>query len=291
MTAKKTRLGELIRAVRDSRSENQPEFAESLGVSQGTVSAWEANDKRRRPSVDALFRIGCLAKNPELAISLWEHAGLRHEAILQAARKIFQDDRLTIPPGTEIVRIPRFWETLEGRKEAGRPIPFAAEFIPNPVATICVLSDERSTALVNAPRGTILVDTSCEGVQNLRDLWGHVIMLRYHWDPARLAPRAGEGVYIGRLELVGSQRSHQKLEAAFMDGLLYSLVEGPPWAFIEVGEYNEPEGMKGVPPDDIEGRIKRWADVRRRGLSGFHLYKGVDILGLVIGRLTGQVEK
>jgi hypothetical protein len=45
--------------------------------------------------------------------------------------------------------------------------------------------------------------------------------------------------------------------------------------------------MRGIKPDDKEGRAIRWEEIQARARSEFRMRDGMTILGKVVGRLTG----
>jgi len=277
-------LGSRVSKLREALGQTQAEFAKTLEVTQPMVSAWEG--ARDSPSAGAYLRLAKLASHPD---RLWflEQAGVDEQLILSAADQL-SEERVALPSKGEIVRVPRYRFTEQGRQEAGPPVPFDAEFVPNPRITICVLVDERSTAFVDSPRGNILLDRSCEGAEDLHELWEQVVMLY-------LAPKdietigEQEGIYVGRLHLEGHGSSFGKPESARMKAGLFSLTT-PAWALHNLGYYHEPEAMRGLALDDTQGRLLRWPEIRERGRSAFRLPKGTRILGKVVGRLTGHLE-
>src|SRR5579859_1125610 len=146
MKKKTSRLGKRIEKLRKELGLFQSQFADRLRVTQATVSAWEAGDKKRAPSSEALFRLGSLAKSPDDKIYFWGLAGLDEQGIREAASQILENIGAPPEPG-QIVRVPRFRFSDRGRDRAGEDIPLPAEFIPNPLATICFVSDREPGGL------------------------------------------------------------------------------------------------------------------------------------------------
>ncbi len=261
----------------------QSESAKLFGVSGSRIPEWLKGD--RLPSPDTLIRIGKVALERGLPdpFFFWALAGVDTQTLRLMADKL---QKRQYKLAGEIVPVSRFRYTEKGREEAGPPVPFPAEFVPNPATTICVIADEKSTALVDCPRGAILLDTSCEGAENLQALWSHVVLIDCTPGKHLMTMSTRAGIYAGRLQLEGSQLPYPQ-DSARMDATLWSLIaEG--WNRHEVGHYLEPKGMEGVPPDDVQTHIRRWAEVRSRAISAFRLYPGFRVIGEVKGRLSGR---
>lgn len=143
MTKKGPSLGERIETVRISRHENQKEFGESLGVSQGTVSAWERDDHERRPSAEMLLKISGLCKDSADTIWFLEKAGLTREVIVAAAAGISKERTRAAGEG-ELIYVPGEQEAANRR--AGMWLP--AKLVPNPDLSSLVVIDERSAGSV-----------------------------------------------------------------------------------------------------------------------------------------------
>jgi hypothetical protein len=211
-----------------------------------------------------------------------------------AAAKAVGESLAIRPKEGEMVLIPRFRETEHGREEAGRPVPLAVEFVPNPLATICLAVDEKSDRVIESPRGLLIVDTSYEGAEDLHDLWNGVIVL--HYSAESFLPGAyEEGFYVGRLLLSDTSRSFLDSKATTITAFLQyisanRLSQTPSINVLPLGNYTDPESMRGLSPDDQEGFFRRWEEIKLRARSKFRLLRGIRILGKVIGRLTGHLE-
>ncbi len=191
--------------------------------------------------------------------------------------------------GGEVYRIPEFRETATGRESAGAPIPLAARFIPRPEKTICVSVDAQSTGMADSPKGIFILDTSFEGAQDISALWDRVVMLRYAGEFADST--FPQGIYSGRLFLNAQDvRVFQNPQFPRISGWLEGLVgrHGPITMWL--GEYTDREGMRGIAPEDEEGRAKRWGEIKARARSEFRMRDGMTVLGKVLGRLTGHLE-
>jgi transcriptional regulator with XRE-family HTH domain len=276
-------ISKQISKLRKVRGETQGEFAKALSVTQPMVSAWEAV-KGEAPSSGAYLRLGNLATYPE-NIWFWERAGIERQAMLSAFEMDLQE-RGTPPLIGEVIRIPRLSETLKGRESAGPAVPLPAEFIPNPGATICLMVAEASATVVDMPRGMFLLDTSIEGVRDLSQLWGRVVMVRHggHGEGIEGWP---EGLYVGRLTLERALGVSDGKDIFFY-GNLAMLGR-------EVGHYNLPLGRCVAPGamtgyGDREDWARRIKEAEKLARAEMHLNKGIRILGKVIGHLTGHLE-
>jgi transcriptional regulator with XRE-family HTH domain len=274
-----------IRKFREDHYPSQKAFADALGVGQTVVSAWERGDNV--PSSEAWVKIASLARGPE---NLWflKQAGLSREIIVAAA-KASGEDILIRPKEGDMVLIPRVHLTLQGAEEAGPPVRFEPEFVPNPLATVCVSVDEDSSVIEDSPRGLVILDISYEGVENLHALWGHVVMLRYAPDdPESISPDR-RGIYMGRLE-PGFYSPHES-EAIRFRGTLVRLVTTT-HPFIHLGTYTETRESLEIALKKAASEKKRSDDfIGERARSEFRMLKGICILGKVIGRLTGHLKQ
>lgn len=184
----------------------------------------------------------------------------------------------------EIIRIPEFRETFQGREAAGPPIALPARFIPHPLNTICLSVDEKSTTVVDVPRGLFILDTSIEGVESLSDLWGRVIMLRYEGRVEDF-PEYPDGLYTGRPQLKqNSFGAENPTFSAFLEMLGR-----------ESGHYILPLGSFSAQSAFVKGMTREelnrcFAEARERAKAELRLNRRVRVLGKVIGRLTGHLE-
>jgi transcriptional regulator with XRE-family HTH domain len=267
------------------------ELARRLGVSDSRIPEWNAG--RRLPSPDTLIKLGKFALELKLddPFFFWALAGVDTHTL-----RLMADETVKWEYGIagSTVPIRRFEETETGRVEVGPPVSLPAEFIPNPVETICVLVSGEPSAgqplsiVREAPRGLFILDTSVEGTEDLRPLWGKVVMLHYTAEPHDLYY---PGVYAGRLVLLDEPFIHHTPELAGTSGLLATLTEKAGLEMMFLGAYREPEGMKGIPLEDKDRRIQRMHEIHERALLQFRLREGIRILGKVIGRLTGHLER
>ncbi len=278
-------VSQRIKGFRESHYSNQKGLADALGVGQTVVSAWERGDNT--PSSEAWIKLASLAPSPD---KLWflEQAGLRRETIIAAATAL-GEGILVSPKEGDMVLIPRFRETRDGRVEAGPPITLPPEVIPNPAATIALVVDDLSTGVIESPRGIILVDTSWEGIEDLRGLWNRVVVLRCAGKTVPMLMDDYAGIYVGRLILGDNQSLPFSPGTAVIRASLFSLT-GLSWALQDVGRYTEPDKSHAIPRDDTKALGTYWQEMHDRAASELHLFPGVRIVGKVIGRLTGHLE-
>jgi hypothetical protein len=286
---KKSEVRNRIKKVMaDLHIDSQARFAKGLGFQPTTVNAWLTGASL--PSPDAYMTLGRTAPNLEDSIFFWECAGLTQDAILSAAARIegerTRDISSEVAAGNAVL-IPRFRETAEGREEAGPPVSLPVEFIPHPRTTVCLSIRARDTGIGDAPSGLFILDTSVEGAECLRELWNRVVMIHFDWPT--FESRFPKGIYAGRLITMIPRQLLAESPAVSVSAALLSLTQREIYDRIFLGEYIEPECLRGIEPEDQEGRKRRMDEIYERALSKLRLHEGVKILGKVIGRLTGHL--
>lgn len=264
----------------------QSDLAKRLGVSESRIPEWMAG--KRLPSPDTLIKLGRLALEYRLPgpFFFWALAGVDAETLEKMADEI-AEGRYKVVGNT--VPIPRFRETGHGREETGGPVPLPVEFVPNPRTTICLEVDEKSSGVVDGPKGLFILDTSVFGTSDVLAHQEQVVMVYMPGLPIGGHPK---GIYLGRIRL--QQRQHMgRPDWAWVGAMLVSLTEHQSFgmSIIWLGSYEEPEIMRGVRWEEADERDRRLAELWRRVGSNFPLTQGVQILGRVIGRLTGQIKK
>lgn len=273
------------REIKDLRAflhKTQAEFGADVGATQAMVSAWESGDSI--PPVRVLLKLANMAPYPA-CFEFWGLAGVDVKILVRAAGRRLVEDRSAPEIKGEVVSLPRLRFTEEGHEEAGPPLLFPAECVPNPATTICVSVDREAAGIVDAPRGLVILDTSCEGADDLSSLWGQVVMLR---KSATESPSFGApGVYAGRLHI---QWHDLRAEAGVVSAYLASLTETR-WAMTDIARRIYPEALKGLAVDDTVGREKRLVEVLQQARSELRLGEEIRILGQVIGRLTGHINR
>jgi transcriptional regulator with XRE-family HTH domain len=279
---------------------NQAAFARALGLRPTTLNAWMT--RTSLPSPAAYMALGKVALSVDDSLFFFEQAGLTEEVIRAAAAKIMKG---RTGPGVagEIIHVPRFRETEQGREEAGPPVPLPVELIPHPLATICLLVDEKSSGVVSAPTGLFILDTSVLGTANVLAHQERVVMAYVPESPDRGYPK---GLCAGRVRL--QQRQHgRRPDWGWLGVFLLPLQEHSHFAslglasyqtplnddfgdYFELGSYEEIDAMRGLAWENEEERSQRFAEMWRRVGPNFPLKEGVRIIGRVIGRLTGHLE-
>jgi transcriptional regulator with XRE-family HTH domain len=173
----------------------QVEFGKRLGVSQGTVSAWERDDKDRLPSADMYFRLATFASRPEDQVFFLQEAGLSGEIILSAAEKIFAD-RIAPPSEGEIFRVPIVRRTAKGNEETGEFLPVPAYLLSGRASAIALAVHEdfsranRFKGHRMLPPGDIIVlDTSGAGTQKAAPFLDQIVVIDINWDHTRIGGR------------------------------------------------------------------------------------------------------
>jgi len=268
------------------------ELARASGVSDSRIPEWMAGS--RLPSPETLIKLGRIALERGMAdpFFFWALAGMDTRTLRLMAEGVLET-RYKI--GGEAIAVPRFRETKQGREEAGPPVPLPAEFIPNPPSTICLVLDEKSDAVIEHPRGLLIVDTSSQSAEDVQSLWNRVVVLRYA--PEEFVASAFErGLYVGRLVLSTTARSFPNAESVSLTGFLQwidsePLAQFPDPRILFLGTYTDPVGRRGLPPGDKEAWSRRFDEIESRARSGFRFLKGVSIYGEVIGRLTGGLKR
>lgn len=295
-----TRQRELKSRIKKLREEklnlNQLQFASKIGTAASRVSEWESG--KTKPRTEALYRLGSLASNIEDTIWFWRQAGLDEKKIVDAARKIGADwqEAKTVP-------IPQYRYTKQGRQEAGPPIPLPKEFIPNVASTICLAIDDQSTGVIDAPRGTFVVDTSVQDTQSPSEFYGKVIV--FSFSPLQSWDRHPVGIYIGRLWLQGGARKlpgsvelthYWSLILLTGGAVVHRLDLGSPRTIIpfDVPSERKPEAFTVV---DVLEFIKQreeerglWEKTVQDLQASFRFANEHCVLGQVIGRLSGKVK-
>jgi len=292
----------------------QKELAARLRSKQCTVSTWLRGDETRKPSADSLIRMAGLAPNPDLASRFLRLANISDEAIFSVARKLQTDRFREAAPLIEkgdIVLVDRVRETLQGREIAGPKVPLPKEFAPNPDSTICLIADEKSDGMIDAPRGLFLVDTSIEGLDCVKELVPHVVVIYldregFSRERYRSPGNVPRGVYIGRMVVERSVRKDEQGPRLIHEWTLYSLFFRERSNIVHLGSTSVPLpfDIPGYPPlgtdwDDyfasmcLRDHPEQWreyVEIRDELLSKFRLPADTKVLGRVIGRLSGNVK-
>jgi len=178
-------IAQLLKDLRTGKGLSQTQFAEIVGVTQSTVSEWEAG--KDVPSAKVWQELASGAPYP-LNIRFWKQGGTDLQAMFAAAEKELRQRGETL--AGEIFHVSRFRETHRGREEAGSPIPLPTEFIPNRGSTVCLVVDDKA-AVVDSPNGVFIVDESERDSRDLRPFWGREVFAGFR-PPKRRGRRASQ---------------------------------------------------------------------------------------------------
>ena len=289
-------MAKWIQDLRISRSQNQTQFAETLQVTQPTVSSWESGEDT--PSPEACVVLGVLASG-RARKRFFEMAGSNLQAMMTAVEAI-QKDRNAPPLKGEIHRIQCVRWTPRGMENIDRQLPLPAELVPNPLSTFGLVIDE-AAANIRIQCGDVLVyDRSRNYAKDLTPFWMQVVLANIDFSgPASIDPRKEfGGLAVGRLEC--------KLSTGSPHALGFS----QPWcAMLRVfngSEKQEQVGDKEIflgtwsPPLPIEAlksgkEIAAFEEkVREQALSKIRLNDVSQILGIIVAWFrspTTKVEK
>jgi transcriptional regulator with XRE-family HTH domain len=279
---KSSESGKQIRELRDGLGLKQLEFAERLGVTQATISSWEAGDEDRAPSAEAYFRLAGLASYPK---NLWflKQAGIEAQAILSLADKILEERSAPPKPG-EVVRIERFRVTPEGREETGQLVALPGEFIPNRDSTKCFILDGKSASFVFADGDIVVVDASDVESRDLAltSFFDKIVLMEFNAERLhREMPyyRSPEGLFIGKLGLQKSGTFSWEARLAPLDERfkVHAVVVGE-WRYDYRDDSNPPR-YRGQDLDRAEKLVPE--EIR--------LYPACRIVGAVVGWFTKSV--
>jgi transcriptional regulator with XRE-family HTH domain len=156
----------------------QSHFGSRLGVGQGTVSAWERDDKDRAPSAEAYFRIAMLAPRPEDQAFFLQKAGLSREIIVSAANTL-AGEQVVRPKEGEMVSIRHFLEGYEMRQEVLPTLTLPAWLVPNPVATRYFPIDEKSRGYGLESGDILLVEPRESPFQTIAPFWDQLVLIQF----------------------------------------------------------------------------------------------------------------
>lgn len=261
------------------------EVARASGVSDSRIPEWITG--KRLPSPETLIRLGRVALERGMPdpFFFWALAGMDTRTLRLMTEQVLET-RYSV--GGKTVPIPRFCYVGGCMQEAGSPVVISAEFVPKPRTTICLCVDEKSQGIADSPRGIILLDTSLRGRQWREELSHKVVILDY-------SPRAptswSAGLYMGRILRDGPGIQADRVWIAVI--LETATEEGARrfGGWLPLGGHMESIAALGSMPsekDEWERALRKFSD---RVLSDLRLDEGIEILGKVIGRLTGHLEK
>jgi DNA-binding XRE family transcriptional regulator len=280
----KPEFAKRIHRVRRGRGWSQVRFANELGVSQASVSAWESG--KDVPSSASSLLLGLLTSGPDREW-FWAKAGDYLEAG-KAAFESAQRARGAPPLAGEIIRVPCFLQAKRGRKDTGRLLPLPTEFVPNSALTICLVVDEAAANAMLPAGEFIVLDTSQANAEDLCSFWDQVVLAEFQTRKQGGAAELAwpEGLVMGRLRCRGRDHPDDYMDmVAELMPLNFQSV--PPARGLWLGdwhhEFDAPQKEQldspfGLLHDEQETK-KRAEDQARKRLR---LRPGCRILGHVI---------
>lgn len=303
MKQKDETFGERVRRIRGNM--HQGEFGKQLGeglgkktgVGQGTISAWERNDKDRPPSAEMCIRLAQLASRPEDRIFFLGKSGLSSQIILSASEMI-QGERTMPPVEGEIIRIPRLFQGPKGEEQQSPLLALSARAVHNPNSTEYYEIDMTGQMGGVREGDTVILDTSKLPLSSPFPLLKHRVLMRLakpegmldvDWPGAEIDPYLG--YYVGTLRV--------KLDTSFellRPNLKNWVIAVEPWdkygaIFDPRNEHDRFMGMMRLTKADLKriGPAKTLAELPPKEFEiaqyPFDLDDGWSIMGEVVGIL------
>lgn len=200
---KNAELGQRIRELRKKHFPDQAALARYLHVKRSSVSAWELGVSS--PPAHVWLRLTPLMDNIQDIFRAFAEAGVSPGVITGAAQSMGKQLWAPAREGeTTPVRPYRFAE--KGGEGAGPALPFAAEFIPNPLSVRYFVIDEHSCGYGLEIGDILVLDVSQASSLDLKPFWNEVVLLEC--DMKRISPSEGvqqiAGPLIGWTIVVGS---------------------------------------------------------------------------------------
>jgi len=199
---KDSALAKNVERLRKALQKNHEGFADALGMSRATISAWLRGDSRRPPSAEALFKLGSLCPNADDAIWFWERAGLNAQAILDASAKIrFEVNRAA--SSSKVVGISSLGPTSTPGEPTLPPLTVPAALVPNSRVVRYLILGERHHGGIFSAGDVVLLDISERNSRNLAPFWDEFVLVEFAPSEERKSldfPFIHEGFFIGRIE-------------------------------------------------------------------------------------------
>ncbi|MGD0225035.1 MAG: helix-turn-helix transcriptional regulator [Terriglobia bacterium] len=295
MATKKETLGERIRRIRGDTY--QADFGKQLGVSQGTVSAWERDDESRPPSADMHFRLASLSPRPEDQAFFLQKAGLSQEIIMSAAQKLFAD-RSVLPSEGEIFRVPIVRHTQKGNEDTGELFPVAARLAEHKASTVCLVAGEDNANSTVRSGDMFLLDTSWNDVKDLVPFFNQNVLINIDidhpdaWDTQIIhgGHQWPAGLSFGQLLCKRVKHEFARFRATDRHYLIWHAVLGSLDDFstehevgeepMVIGDWHHASTGEAASAQEIAALE---AEVIKEACSHVRLYAPVKILGIVIG--------
>jgi hypothetical protein len=236
-----------------------------------------------------------LARDQADRIWFWAKAGLDEDAILATAetlRKGRVKESTALEETGDVVLIPRYRQTRQGREETGPLVPLPREFIPNPDSTVCFVVDAKATAVVDSPKAVFILDESEKDAPSVLPFWKQVVFVEYNPEiGSKPDPDARPGIHMGRIGLVPPFELTADM-TLWVFARFHSLTERQAAPSITVGSfrYSAQNELAGIDPNRIDSNfdprvVSTRAKVRDLALKELKLDAGWSILGRVLGRL------
>lgn len=302
-----SQTGAKIKELRDKLGLNQVQFAGKVGVTQPTISSWEAGDKDRAPSSEALMKLGNLAPYPD-CIWFWSQAGMDGQAILSTAEKLLKE-RSAPPVEGEIFRVPCIRRVGQKEEQTGETFPFPLNSLLYPRWARCLVVDENSASPWVLSGGRVVFDTPEANSEDTLSFQDEIVAVDRDAEvsQARIGPEIWTGwqggLLIGRLRFKRYSRplhmpglqhgSHQEMRVATVGSLGDNQLDWEPRGeSILVGESQLPARRgrvtgPGIPYQEEDVRVFSEAEK----VANMRLYPGYHILGIVRGLFPAPVAK
>ncbi len=262
-------------------------LAAAVDQNESRISEWLSG--KRAPTPGDWIRLGKLALEYGLAepFFFWEQAGIDSQTVMSMAGKIVKGQYELVG---NTVPVRRFRFTEQGREEAGPPIPLPAEFIPNPASTVCIVTDDKATGVVDSPGAVFILDESEKDAPDLTPFWRQVVFARF--DAEADAQRLDSGIYVGRLSLVEPSLRRFRGEARIADARFHPLADILNERTLTLGwwiDRSVKEALEAVgdepEPEKNPLVVAAWKESVERARKGLRLDRGWSIMGRVLGRL------
>lgn len=271
---KKKTSGELIKELRNSRRETQEQFASRLGVKRAAVSAWEKDDRLRKPSAVIYFKLASLARNSGEAAWFLERADLDQRAVFLVAEKIRQGRAASVAEGAAITVGP-----LPGSEDIGNLL-LASERIPDPDFAYYFVADEACSQLIHLA-GIFFLDTIGAG-RSIAPFWEQLVLVKMPPSSGRrhVSPEL-PNYLLGKIWPMPNVARRFVCYSGFARlaglGRPSDLFEG-----VHLGSWYHPD-YKGEASEHTPEELDRFSDeAYRRGMKEMETDPGVEIVGRVV---------
>lgn len=276
--------GSRIYKLRESMQETQEQFANHLGVKRAAVSAWEKDDRLRRPSAAMYLKLASLARSPEDARWFLGQAAIEDRVVLSLADTL-RAGTVVAPTQGQVVRV----EHLPGTRDVGSifaQIP--AGMSPDDIRYMMI---EKDYSQFLFKKGEIAIfDVSDSTALGFCNLWDSIIMAKLppqYWQTAeglRLGPPSH---FLGVLRLVSASPLSVRW-AARLDPMEADKLESG----VDIGYWRPDADLDsfGELNPEIEARLrvdesyrahleKKWGETASKEMRP---HESVEIIGRVV---------